>query len=60
MGDLNGDGRVTILDLTYVAARFGSSAPTADLNGDGRVDILDVVIIADHYGSVDQAEPLGR
>jgi YVTN family beta-propeller protein len=59
-GDLNGDGRVTILDLTYVAARFGSSAPTADLNGDGRVDILDVVIIADHYGSVDQAEPLGR
>ena len=49
-GDVNGDGRVNLLDLAYVASRFGSSTPAADLNGDGKVDILDLVIIADNYG----------
>ena len=34
-GDVNGDGRVNMLDLAYVASRFGSSTPAADLNGDG-------------------------
>ena len=53
-GDVNGDGRVNILDLAYVASRFGSSAPTADLNGDGRVDMLDLVVVANSYG---QDEP---
>jgi YVTN family beta-propeller protein len=49
-GDVNGDGRVNMLDLAYVASRFGSSTPAADLNGDGKVDIFDLVIIADNYG----------
>ena len=37
--DVNADGVVNILDLTFVASRFGESSP--DLNGDGIVNILD-------------------
>ena len=44
--DVNNDGVVNILDLTYVAARFGQKTP--DLNGDGIVNILDLVRIAQH------------
>ena len=44
--DVNGDGVVNILDLTFVASRFGESSP--DLNGDGVVSILDLVIVAQH------------
>ena len=45
--DVNGDGSVDILDLSYVAARFGQDAQTiADVNGDGAVDIKDLITIA--------------
>jgi YVTN family beta-propeller protein len=50
LGDMNGDKAINILDLAFVAARYGSDDPTADLNGDGRVDILDLVIIANNFG----------
>ena len=34
--DVNGDGSVDILDLSFVAARFGQESPdAADVNGDG-------------------------
>ena len=46
--DVNGDGIVNILDLTFVASRFGQNSP--DLNGDGIVNILDLVHIAQHIG----------
>ncbi len=48
-GDVNGDGRIDILDLVAVAAQFGSTSPspeTADINADGQVDIVDVVLVA--------------
>lgn len=50
--DVNGDGRVNILDLTYVASHFGSdnAPPEADVNGDGKVNILDLTLVAAHFG----------
>ena len=45
--DVNGDGSVDILDLSFVAARFGKENQTqADVNGDGDVDIKDLIIVA--------------
>ena len=46
-GDVNGDGRISILDLVLIAQRFGQRVPTnspVDLNGDGVVSILDLVL----------------
>ena len=44
--DLNGDGRVDILDLTLVSRYFGQYHPQADVNGDGTVNILDLTAVA--------------
>lgn len=44
--DLNGDGRVNILDLTLVSLYFGQYHPQADVNGDGTVNILDLTAVA--------------
>ena len=49
--DVNADGVVDILDLTFVASRFGASDPEADVNGDGIVNILDLVLIAQNFSS---------
>jgi len=46
--DVNADGVVNVLDLTFIASCFGQSSP--DLNGDGIVNILDLVLIAQHMG----------
>ena len=45
-GDVNSDGVVNILDLTFIASRFGEDSP--DLNGDGTVNILDLVLVAQY------------
>ena len=45
--DVNGDGRVNILDLVQVANGIGKSAP--DPNGDGAVNILDLVLVAQQF-----------
>jgi len=45
--DVNGDGSVDILDLSFVAARFGQADQTeADLNRDGIIDIKDLITVA--------------
>ena len=44
--DVNGDGVVNILDLTFVASRLGETSP--DVNGDGVVSILDLVLVAQY------------
>jgi len=46
--DVNGDGIVNILDLTFIASRFGENSP--DLNSDGIVNILDLALVAQHIG----------
>ena len=44
-GDVNGDGSVDVLDLTYlvnVILGTASATPCSDVNGDGSVDVLDL------------------
>ena len=53
--DVNGDGRVNVLDLTRVATRLGTRNASADTNGDGTVNVLDLVLVAQHLG-----ETVGR
>ena len=45
--DVNGDGKVNVLDLVQVANGFGKSAP--DPNGDGVVNTLDLVFVAQQF-----------
>ena len=45
--DVNGDGKVNILDLVHIANNFGKSDP--DLNGDGIVNILDLTLVAQQF-----------
>jgi hypothetical protein len=46
-GDLNNDGRVTLLDFALLRRALGSSYPDADLDGDGRVTRADLLILRD-------------
>ena len=55
IGDVNGDRKVNILDLTLVASSFTAASPTiprVDVNKDGTVNILDLVLIAQHLDVV--------
>ena len=45
--DVNGDGKINILDLVQVANGLGKSAP--DPNGDDVVNILDLVFVARQF-----------
>jgi len=47
---VNGDDRVDIRDVSYIAWRFGQADPQADANRDGRVDILDLTLTAGNFG----------
>ena len=51
-GDINGDNKVSISDLSIMAAHWGSSSANAsqgDLNGDGKVNISDLSILANNW-----------
>ena len=48
--DVTGDGVVNILDLTFVASRFGQADAKADVNVDGTVNILDLTLVAQNLG----------
>jgi parallel beta-helix repeat protein len=56
LGDVNGDERVDMKDVSFVAKRFGSdpSKPNwdtnADINDDGRVDMKDISAVAKNFG----------
>jgi chitodextrinase len=53
LGDLNGDGKVTITDLSVMLSHWNSSSATVaqgDCNGDGKVNITDLSILLSHWG----------
>lgn len=51
-GDINGDSKVDLLDLSLVADKWESQNPDnplIDINADGQVDLLDLSIIASNW-----------
>lgn len=51
-GDINGDGRVDITDLSILLANWNSTTnPASDLNADGVVNVFDLSIILSKFGS---------
>jgi len=57
--DANQDGIVNILDLVFIAGRFGQSGPnSADVDGDGVVSILDLIKVASALNEVAAAPSL--
>lgn len=55
--DLNHDGQVNIVDMSYVGARVGSSVSKclwADFNSDGKVDLNDLNLFTDKFGPINQ------
>jgi|GEM_PF-2636302 len=51
LGDLNGDNKVDIYDLSILLPRWGTSDATADLNKNGSVDIFDLSTLLSHWGT---------
>ena len=57
--DVNGDGRVSILDLVSVAANLGQTGQhPADVDEDGVVNILDLVLVAGAFRNMPAAPAL--
>jgi hypothetical protein len=54
IGDINGDSRVSLVDLAILQSHFGitngATTSDGDLNGDGAVNRADVAVLARNYG----------
>lgn len=50
-GDINGDGKVNMIDFSMLLFRFGSGGPVGDLNHDGKVNIADLSIMLFNWTS---------
>lgn len=50
-GDANGDGHVTVLDLSILLSHYAQSYAAADFNKDGVVNVLDLSALLTHYGT---------
>jgi hypothetical protein len=55
--DLNGDGKVDMIDIAIAAKAFGSTPgkpnwnAIADVNGDGKIDMIDIAMVARDFGT---------
>lgn len=49
-GDINGDGKVTINDLSLLLNNWGKTTSVGDVNGDGKVTINDLSILLNNWG----------
>ena len=55
IGDIDGNGKVNILDLTLVASNLSvvtPANPNVDVNEDGIVNILDLVLVSQHLDAI--------
>jgi len=56
LGDVNGDGKVSLQDLVLLAYIYSSKPGdanwnrNADINGNGVVDLADLAMLANYYG----------
>ncbi len=53
VGDINGDGRVDIIDIGILINNYDQTPvtnPKFDINQDNKVDMLDIGIVMDNYG----------
>jgi hypothetical protein len=56
LGDVNGDGKADMKDVSLVIKAFRSSPsdprynPSCDLNSDGQIDMRDVIIVVMNFG----------
>lgn len=50
-GDCNGDGHVTIIDLSILLSHYGQTYAACDFNSDNTVNIFDLSILLTHYGT---------
>ena len=54
VGDVNGDQRVDLTDLSTLLANFGTSGGATialgDLNGDGNVNLSDLAVLLGNFG----------
>lgn len=49
VGDLNGDNKVNILDISVMLRNWGALGGPSDLNHDGTVNIIDLSILLSHW-----------
>jgi hypothetical protein len=50
-GDCNGDGHVTIIDLSTLLSHYATAYAACDFNTDGIVNIIDLSTLLSHYGT---------
>lgn len=48
-GDINGDGKVNISDLSTLLSKFNTKDPNSDINKDNKVDVFDLSILLSRY-----------
>jgi len=59
VGDVNGDGKVNLIDVFSVALAYGSYPgpppwnPNCDINNDGKINLIDYFTTALNYGKTD-------
>ena len=51
LGDINGDGHVTGMDLTYLLSGWGTADAAADINHDGIVGGMDLAVLLTNWGA---------
>lgn len=51
-GDVNGDGKVDVVDLSILLSHYGQNGAQAqgDCNSDGKIDVVDLSVLLSHYG----------
>lgn len=52
-GDVNGDGHVTVIDLSTLLTNYGASGDRSkgDLNNDGIINVIDLSTLLSYYGT---------